>query len=422
MARLLLFGGKGGVGKTTTSAATALWLAECGLKVLLVSSDPAHSTSDSLGVHLSSKPTLVDGTRSLYGVEMNPEGRLGDILPKLDTVIQGMNSPQLSGLSMFMDPRAREELTSMKSEIQSDELLFPGLDEALAFDELLRHMENPYWDVVIFDTAPTGHTLRFLSLPEIIDTWTDRLLRMLRISGGIRSMLFGRKQSDDLKEEIERFRSRVLHIRRILSNPNSSSFTLVTIPERMGINETSRAYSALKRYNLHVPSCLVNRMTPNIDHPFIQKRYKEEQKRINELTTILPEVQVATIEVFETEINGLEALREFGTILYGPPLEFEQTIGPHSFGDKLQHSIHRGVVSTINDVEETVSLHIPDTEKQSFQLRCETGQLYVSIHGREQKILTQYPARKSTIKASFEGDTLKIMIPRGDDADIEEDV
>lgn len=417
MARLLLFGGKGGVGKTTTSAATALWLADCGLKVLLVSSDPAHSTSDSLGVHLTSEPTLVEGTNSLFGVEMNPEGKLSALLPKLDSTIQGMKSPQLSGLSMFMEPGAREELASMKSEIQADELLFPGLDEALAFDELLRHMENPNWDVVIFDTAPTGHTLRFLSLPEIIDTWTDRLLRMLRISGGIRSMLFGRKQSDELKEEIERFRNRVLHIRRILSNPQSSSFTLVTIPERMGINETTRAYSALQRYNIHVPSCLVNRMTPEIEHPFIEKRFKEEQKRVAELISNLSNVDIATIEVFETEINGLEALREFGTILYGPTMNFEDTIGPHSFGVKLRHSIHRGMVSSINDVEEILSLHIPDIEKDSFQLRCESGQLFVSIHGREREISTKYPVKKSSIKASFEGDTLKIKIPRGEDAD-----
>jgi len=411
MARLLLFGGKGGVGKTTTSAATAIWLADSGLNVLLVSSDPAHSTSDSLGVELSSEPTLVDGTDSLYGVEMNPEGKLSALLPKMGEAVKGMKSPQLSGLSMFLDAEARQELSSMKDEVQSDELLIPGLDEALAFDELLRHMENPFWDVIIFDTAPTGHTLRFLSLPELIDTWSDRILRMIRISGGIRSMLFGRKENDELKEEIEKFRNRVLHIRRILSNPESSSFTLVTIPERMGVNETLRAHQALQRYKIPVPSCLVNRMTPNIDHPFIQKRYQEEQLRLIELKQSLEDVHVGSIKIFETEIQGLDSLREYGAILYGSPIEFEHSIGPHSFGEILHHSIHRGMISNVDDECETLHVHIPDAEKNSFQLRCESGFLFVSVNGREREIPTHYLAKKSTIRASFEGDTLKIIIP-----------
>ena len=84
MARLLLFGGKGGVGKTTTSASTAVWLADSGLKVLLVSSDPAHSTSDSLGVELGSEPTAVDGVPGLFGLELNPEAKLSTFMPKLE--------------------------------------------------------------------------------------------------------------------------------------------------------------------------------------------------------------------------------------------------------------------------------------------------------------------------------------------------
>ena len=108
MARLLLFGGKGGVGKTTTSAATAIWLADCGLNVLLVSSDPAHSTSDSLGVQLNSEPEIIDGFQNLWGLEMNPEGKLSTLLPKLGKAVDGMNSPQLSGLSMFLDPDAKD--------------------------------------------------------------------------------------------------------------------------------------------------------------------------------------------------------------------------------------------------------------------------------------------------------------------------
>ena len=249
MARLLLFGGKGGVGKTTTSTATAVHLADCGFKVLLVSSDPAHSTSDSLDCEIGTEPTPIEGVNGLYGLEMDPESKLSSILPKLGNMVDGMNSggglQGLGGLGMMFDSGAKEEMEEIKSEVKTSEMILPGLDEALAFDELLKHVEDPNWDVIVFDTAPTGHTLRFLSLPEIIEAWSGRLIRLMRISGGIRSMLFGRKESQEMKEELERFRKRVLHVRRILSDPNITSFTLVTIPEKMGVNETLRAHQSL---------------------------------------------------------------------------------------------------------------------------------------------------------------------------------
>ena len=169
MARLLLFGGKGGVGKTTTSAATAVWLADSGLRVLLVSSDPAHSTSDSLGVELGSEPSEVAGVKGLFGLEMDPESKISSILPKMGEMMNGMNGKGglggLGGLSMMLDPNAKEEMESVRDEVKTSDMVIPGLDEALAFDELLRHVEDPSWDVIVFDTAPTGHTLRILIAP-----------------------------------------------------------------------------------------------------------------------------------------------------------------------------------------------------------------------------------------------------------------
>ena len=140
MARLLLFGGKGGVGKTTSSASTAVWLADSGIKVLLVSSDPAHSTSDSLGVELGSEPTAVEGVAGLFGLELNPEAKLSTFMPKLGESLSGMStSPfaSLGGLGGMFDQSAKDEMASIKEEVDQSELVLPGLDEAIAFDELL---------------------------------------------------------------------------------------------------------------------------------------------------------------------------------------------------------------------------------------------------------------------------------------------
>ena len=415
MARLLLFGGKGGVGKTTTSSATAVWLADAGLKVLLVSSDPAHSTSDSLDVKLGPVPVEVEGVPGLYGLEMDPEAKLSNLLPKVGEAMNNMGGGSMGGfggLGMMLDPSAKDELKDVKSDIKTSDMILPGLDEALAFDELLKHMENPTWDVIVFDTAPTGHTLRFLSLPELIESWSGRLLRLMRVSGGLRSMLFGRKESDAMKEELERFRRRVLHVRRVLSDPSTSSFTLVTIPERMGINETLRAHDSLVEYKLPIGGCLVNRITPEFDHPFLAKRRRQELERIAELDEKLGGVNVGQLELADGEIVGLEALREVGRLLYGQPETLPDAIGPHAMGDVLHHEVHRGMVGELKDKHEHVQLHFPGLQRSDLSLRSEDGVLFVGVNGREQAIPTETHVKSSLVKASLEGDVLSLLIPR----------
>ena len=413
MARLLLFGGKGGVGKTTTSASTAVWLADSGLKVLLVSSDPAHSTSDSLGVELSSEPTPVEGVPGLFGLELNPEAKLSTFMPKLGESLSGMSTSPFAafgGLGGMFDQSAKDEMASIKEEVDSSELVLPGLDEAIAFDELLKHVENPSWDVIVFDTAPTGHTLRFLSLPELIEAWSGRLLRMMRVSGGIRSMLFGRKQSEAMKEELERFRRRVLHVRRVLSDSSTTSFTLVTIPERMGVNETLRANASLQEYGLPVTGCLVNRVTPELDHPFLKRRRSEEMGHIDELDSTL-EMPVTTMELFDTEVQGLERLRTYGNLLYGTPETLSDELGPYDVGNRLTHSIHRGTYVEQGDGIEIIHLHFPGLQREDLSLRSEEGVLYVGVNGREHAIPTSSPTKSAEVKAKLEDDVLRLEVP-----------
>lgn len=415
MARLLLFGGKGGVGKTTTSAATAVWLADSGLRVLLVSSDPAHSTSDSLGVEIGSQPTPIEGVDGLFGLEMDPESKISSVLPKLGDMMNSMGSSGgmggLGSLSMMLDPNAKQEMDEMRSEVQTSDMVIPGLDEALAFDELLRHVEDPTWDVIVFDTAPTGHTLRFLSLPELIESWSDRIIRMMRVSGGLRSMLFGRKESEAMKEELERFRRRVLHVRRVLSNEEITSFTLVTIPERMGINETLRAHRSLLEYQLPVPNCLVNRVTPEFDHPFLENRRNAELSRIGELKDELESVEIATMELMDDEVVGLDALRGVGEELYGTVKILDDSLGPHSVGSALKHSIHRGMKREIDGDIERIFLHYPGIQRDELSLRSDDGVLYVGLNGRERVVETKIPTKASRVKAKLENDVLQLDIP-----------
>lgn len=385
MARLLLFGGKGGVGKTTTSTSTAVGLADSGLKVLLVSSDPAHSTSDSLGVQLGPEPTPVEGVEGLWGLELDPEARISDHIPKLTESL----GPMLGG----QDP-----------ELNASEMVLPGLDEAMAFDELLKHLENPDWDVIVFDTAPTGHTLRFLALPEIIEKWAEKIIRMHRLTGGIRALMFGAKEGDKMREELEKFRRRVLHVRRILCNPEVTRFTLVTIPEKMGVNETLRAYESLAEFNLPVSGCVINRMTPNLDNDFIQTRRINERKNVDQLRSELPDLYLHEVELKDSDIHGLDLLRSINSELHGE-VTISDGLGPFSIGLGLE--VHRGTWSDGDDV----LLHLPGIVREDLSLRSEAGVVYVGINSREHPVPFDRPAKASQVKAKLENDILKLTFP-----------
>ncbi|MBS83803.1 MAG: arsenic-transporting ATPase [Euryarchaeota archaeon] len=385
MARLLLFGGKGGVGKTTTSTSTAVGLADSGLKVLLVSSDPAHSTSDSLGVQLGPEPTPVEGVDGLWGLELDPEARISDHIPKLTESI----GPMLGG----QDP-----------ELNASEMVLPGLDEAMAFDELLKHLENPDWDVIVFDTAPTGHTLRFLALPEIIEKWADKIIRMHRLTGGIRALMFGAKEGEKMREELEKFRRRVLHVRRILCNPEVTRFTLVTIPEKMGINETLRAYESLAEFNLPVSGCVINRMTPDLDNDFIQTRRSNERTNVEQLSNELPDLHIHEVELKDTDIHGLDLLRSLSSELHGH-ISISEGLGPFAVGLGLE--VHRGTWSIGNDVY----LHLPGIVREDLSLRSESGTVYVGINSREHPVPFDRPAKASQVNAKLENDILKLTFP-----------
>lgn len=385
MARLLLFGGKGGVGKTTTSTSTAVGLADSGLKVLLVSSDPAHSTSDSLGVQLGPEPTKVEGVENLWGLELDPEARISDHIPKLTESL----GPMLGG----EDP-----------DLNASEMVLPGLDEAMAFDELLKHLENPDWDVIVFDTAPTGHTLRFLALPEIIEKWADKIIRMHRFTGGIRALMFGAKDGEKMRAELEKFRRRVLHVRRILCNPDVTRFTLVTIPEKMGVNETVRAYQSLAEFNLPVTGCVMNRMTPDLQHEFIQTRRVNERANVNQLEKELPDLYLHEVELKDSDIHGLESLRLISKELHGD-ISLPEGLGPFDIGLGLE--VHRGTWTDGDDVH----LHLPGIVRDDLSLRSEAGVVYVGINSREHPVPFDRPAKASQVKAKLENEILKLTFP-----------
>jgi arsenite-transporting ATPase len=233
----------------------------------------------------------------------------------------------------------------------------------------------------------------------------------MRVSGGIRSMLFGRKESQEMKQELEKFRNRVLHVRRVLSDPELTTFTLVTIPEKMGVNETVRAYNSLLEYKLPINSCLVNRVTPEFDHPFLSKRRNSELARIDELRGLLNDVEVNSMELLDQEVVGVDNLRMVAEKLYGSVKQVDESLGPHEVGELVKHQIHRGMHREFTEEFEVIRLHFPGIKRDELSLRSDEGVLFVGLNGRERSISTSVPVKASQVDAKLEEDVLRLNIP-----------
>ena len=402
MVRLLLFGGKGGVGKTTMAAATAVWLADSGLRTLLISSDPAHSTSDSLETKLGSEPTPVNEVPNLEGLELDPEKSIETLMPMLSGAIEG------SGIGTLLGNDINQEANSLSA----TDLMIPGMDEALGFETILRHVENPRHDVVVFDTAPTGHTLRFLGLPEILDGWTDRILRIMRLTGGIRMMLMGGSKEQEIRSEIERFQRRVRHVKRIMADDTVTTFSLVTIPERMAVSESIRASLALSEHNILVDRVIVNRCTPNLDHPFLKSRRDIEQGHLDELKDRFDDIGVHQIPLESTDIHGIDHLRRVGSHMLGPIEPFNSEDLELTIGDQMKYSIIRSEVRFEHDDNTEYKLHLPGANKEEMSLRGEDGVLLIGLNNKEKKLNIGREFDTNSVNAKLDDDILTVQVPK----------
>ncbi len=302
----LFFGGKGGVGKTTMAAATAIHAADLGFRTLLVSTDPAHSVSDSLDQQIGGEDYVeVDNVENLWAIELSTD--------------QAMQS--YSEMITQQDPTGA--LTEMFGDDDASSLSPPGADETVAFIQLLEFIQNPEFDIVIFDTAPTGHTLKLLQLPELTQSWLFRLLKMRRRLGGLLSgfkTLFG--SGSDLDEQdafnkLEDLRDQVEVARKHLMNAEETEFVAVTIPTVMAIWETERLVRALFEVAFPIKQILINQVQPeNSDCNYCHNRFTNQQKDLEKIRDLYTEFELTEIPAFEWEIRGIERLRELGSRLY----------------------------------------------------------------------------------------------------------
>jgi arsenite-transporting ATPase len=303
----VFIGGKGGVGKTTVSAATALWLADEGKKTLIISTDPAHSLSDSFEKNIGHDPTPI--AENLSAVEIDPEVAMQDYQAKMQ---------EQQALNPGMDMGMMQDQMDMAT-------MSPGIDEAAAFDKFLQYMTTDEYDIVVFDTAPTGHTLRFLSFPEMMDSWVGKMIKVRRQIGSmakafknIMPFMGDEEEEDKALEDMEETKKKIREARGVMADPNRTSFKMVVIPEEMSIYESERAMEALKKYNMYADGVIVNQIQPEeADCEFCQARRNIQEQRLETIKTKFGEQVVAEIPLFQEEVKGMDRLRKVSKILYG---------------------------------------------------------------------------------------------------------
>ncbi len=299
--RIILFTGKGGTGKTTTAAATALEAASRGYKTLVISTDPAHSLSDALDIELGPEPVNI--TENLDGQEFDIYYSMkkywGNMRQLMKTIItwQGVRDVVAEEMSVL-----------------------PGMEQASAFLWLEQHYTENKYDLLVIDSAPTGETLSLLTLPESTKSWMNRAFPLMKTA--IKSFMailrrITKVPVDQGYEEFEQMFRKLDRIHQAFTDPSITSIRIVTNPEKMVISEAKRSYTHLQMYGYNVDAVVVNRILPEVSGNGLFKQYREDQKRyLEEIEESFNPLPIFRVNHLGHEAFGIDLMRQIGKEMY----------------------------------------------------------------------------------------------------------
>lgn len=299
--RIILFTGKGGVGKTTVAASTALKAAKEGKKTLIISTDPAHSLSDALDIQLSPEPTEI--APNLYAQEF-------DVYYSMQKYWNNMRN--------LMNTIFRWK--GVKNVVAEELSVLPGMEEASAFLWLEKYYNEGTYDVIVIDSAPTGETLTLLSLPQVAKSWMTKAfsrknLAVKTVTKGVK--FFTGVPLDKGLEEMDELFQKLESIQKVFLDPEVASIRIVTNPERMVIKEARRAYTYLQLYGYNVDAVVINRILPEEKVGEAFKYYLTSQKKyIKEIEESFDPLPILKVQHQGREVFGLEQLQAISSSLY----------------------------------------------------------------------------------------------------------
>lgn len=381
--RTILYTGKGGVGKTSVAAATARRCAERGLRTVVMSTDPAHSLSDSLGHELGPEPSEI--TPLLWGQEVLAAAEMRRNWDRVSTWLTGLL------LNQGVDRIRAEELT-----------VPPGMDELFSLLQIKRHWDADEFDVVIVDCAPSGETLRLLGFPEVAQWWVKKAFPwnrgLLSAAAPLARALDVPLPDPALMEEVDQLIAKLLEMDEILRDHEHCSIRLVMNPDRMVINEARRTYTYLCLYGYQTDAVVVNRIFPDEVEGTYFSRWRDQQTE--QLATVsegFAPVSILTSRFFDEEV--------IGETMHG-------RLSDELFGDADPSAIyHEGLARELSSVGDSTVIRIkaPFVEKEQIDLKQVGDELIVTVGNvRRTIILPSGLAQREPSRAAFEQGTLEV--------------
>ena len=383
--RILLFTGKGGVGKTTVAAATALTCADQGMRTLVLSTDPAHSLADSFGVPLAAAPTPV--AAGLHGQQLDAQQRLEEAWAD----VQAWITDVLGWVGV--DAVTADELS-----------VIPGLDEVFALADIAGHAHSGEWDVVVVDCAPTAETIRLLSLPDILSWYMARIFPATRTLAGAMRPVLSRVSSvpvpgEEVFAATRRFTNRLEGARAVLADVERTTARLVVNPERMVVAEARRTYTYLSLFGYRTDAVVVNRMLPSaVADPWFEQWRASHAEHLSAIADAFAPLPLLKAELAQEEVVGVERLRRFGAALY-------EGVDPASVlheGEPMQ-------VRASPDGKRVLSLQLPFAEPADLEVGRRDGELLVRVGSwRRALLLPDSLSRRPSAGAKMVGNRLEI--------------
>jgi arsenite-transporting ATPase len=386
--RVLLFTGKGGVGKTTVAAATAVRAARAGKRTLVMSTDSAHSLGDSFEAEIGGRPTLV--ADSLWAQQIDAQDRLEDNWREIqDYMVEIMNWAGTETIQA-------EELT-----------VLPGLDEIFALIDVKTHVESGDYDVLVVDCAPTAETLRLLSLPEIMSWYIERIFPVeRRLVKAVRPIV-SRMTSlpiagDQVFAAIERLHRNLDAVKRILTDEKVSSVRLVLNPEKMVIAEARRTYTYLGLFGYRVDAVVVNRIIPDdVVDPYFGKWKDIQAEHLATVRESFEPVPILTARLFDREMVGVPLLVEMGDEVYGTREAMDVL-----YRDDPIRVRKRGTGYVL-------SMRLPFVSREDMDIHRRGDELFVRVGAYKRNLILPQTLKRMVVReANFAGDHLEILFGR----------
>jgi len=383
--RTLLFTGKGGVGKTSVAAATAVATAAAGKRTLIMSTDPAHSLGDAFDETIGPRATQV--TKNLWAEQLDSQQRLQEGWREIQTYAVEL----LAWLGL--------------PEMEAEELsVIPGVDELFSLADLKKHAREGAYEVVILDCAPTAETLRLLSLPEVLTWYIEKIFPVERkVMKTVRPLLQHVRSipplaSDDVFAAVERFYMKIDGIKEMLTDPRDASIRLVVNPEKMVLAEAERTFTYLCMFGYRVDAIVMNRVLPSeVTDPYFGAWRKIQADNLERAEDSFSPVPILRSRLLDTEIVGLGPLQRLAVEVY------EDTDPSEVL---YRHEVMKVVESTEG---RDLFIRLPFTEKDEVELSRKSGELFVKV-GNFKRNLTLPQSLKSSVVtgASFQDDFLKV--------------